>query len=163
MHPRSRKESLALSRIVGGRKLRDSRNNFVAATGFLFIVALYCLFALRVHADRFSLQAVRWAARNGLREGGPPSPEAKKLESRQSDTHGKTYSYWYLRRHGSVFVTRNFTPRASKGEMDMVGYDGNTPAFVEGRIRTVREEMSAFAELSVTPGKQHWLAPHSIF
>jgi putative endonuclease len=40
----------------------------------------------------------------------------------------------------------------------MVGYDGKTLAFVEVRTRTVRDEMSALPELSVTPGKQHLLA-----
>ena len=40
----------------------------------------------------------------------------------------------------------------------MVGYDGDTLAFVEVRTRTVRDEMSALPELSVTPGKQHLLA-----
>ena len=44
------------------------------------------------------------------------------------------------------------------GEIDMVGYDGETLAFVEVRTRTVCDEMSALPELSVTPGKQHLLA-----
>jgi putative endonuclease len=93
-----------------------------------------------------------------LARGDAPSREAKKLESRQTGIRGETYAYWYLRRHGYVFVARNFTPRTSKGEFDMVGYDGKTLAFVEVRTRTVREEMSALPELSVTPGKQHLLA-----
>src|SRR5277367_4682242 len=110
--------------------------------------------------SRLVFQAIRWAARKGLRqtEGQAPSPEAKKLESRQAGIRGETYAYWYLRCHGYVFVARNFTPRASKGEIDMVGYDGETLAFVEVRTRTVRDEMSALPELSVTPGKQHLLA-----
>jgi len=108
--------------------------------------------------SRLIFQAVHWAARKGLREGDVPSPEAKKLESRHTGIRGETYAYWYLRRHGYVFVARNFTPRTSKGEIDMVGYDGKTLAFVEVRTRTVREEMSALPELSVTPGKQHVLA-----
>jgi Holliday junction resolvase-like predicted endonuclease len=40
----------------------------------------------------------------------------------------------------------------------MVGYDDKTLAFVEVRTRTMREEMSALPELSVTPEKQHLLA-----
>jgi putative endonuclease len=46
----------------------------------------------------------------------------------------------------------------TKDEIDMVGYDGGTLAFVEVRTRTAREEMSTLPELSVTPGKQHVLA-----
>jgi Holliday junction resolvase-like predicted endonuclease len=41
-----------------------------------------------------------------------------------------------------------------EGELDLVGYDGEALAFVEVRTRTVREELSALPELSVTPDKQ---------
>lgn len=108
--------------------------------------------------SRLIFQAVHWAARKGLRDAEAPPPETKKLAARRTGIRGETYAYWFLRRHGYVFVARNFTPRASKGEIDMVGYDGNTLAFVEVRTRTVRDEMSALPELSVTPGKQHLLA-----
>jgi putative endonuclease len=108
--------------------------------------------------SRLIFLAVRWASRSGLRDAEAPPPETKKLAARRTGIRGETYAYWYLRRHGYVFVARNFTPRASKGEIDMVGYDGNTLAFVEVRTRTVRDEMSALPELSVTPGKQHLLA-----
>jgi putative endonuclease len=108
--------------------------------------------------SRLIFQAVHWAARKGLRESEVPSPDARKHEARQTGIRGETYAYWYLRRYGYVFVARNFTPRVAKGEIDMVGYDGKTLAFVEVRTRTVREEMSALPELSVTPGKQHLLA-----
>jgi putative endonuclease len=90
-----------------------------------------------------------------LRETDAPSPETKKHVARRTGIRGETYAYWYLRRHGYVFVARNFT---SKGEIDMVGYNGKTLAFVEVRTRPVHEEMSALPELSVTPGKQHLLA-----
>jgi Holliday junction resolvase-like predicted endonuclease len=108
--------------------------------------------------SRLIFQAVLWAARKGLREGEAPSLEAKKHRARQTGIRGETYAYWYLRRHGYVSVARNFTPRASEGEIDMVGYDGKTLAYVEVRTRTVRDEVSALPELSVTPGKQHLLA-----
>ena len=108
--------------------------------------------------SRLIFHAVRWAARKGLREADWPSRMAKKQEARQTGIRGETYAYWYLRCHGYIFVARNFTPRASKGEIDLVGYDGDTLAFVEVRTRTVRDELSALPELSVTPGKQHLLA-----
>jgi putative endonuclease len=108
--------------------------------------------------SRLIFQAVHWAARKGLRESDSQSPDTKRHEARRTGIRGETYAYWYLRRHGYVFVARNFSPRASKGEIDMVGYDGKTLAFVEVRTRTVRDEMSALPELSVTQGKQHLLA-----
>lgn len=105
--------------------------------------------------------AVRWAARRGLREEGnfsgearSEAPMAKKLEARSTGVRGETYAYWYLRRHGYVFVAKNYTPRGIKGELDLVGYDGKTLAFVEVRTRTVQEDTVALPELSVTREKQ---------
>ena len=95
-------------------------------------------------------RAVRWASRRGLRVEEDFSIDAKKLEARRTGVRGETYAYWYLRRNGYVFVARNYTPRGIKGELDLVGYDGNTLAFVEVRTRTVREDSPALPELSVT-------------
>jgi putative endonuclease len=112
--------------------------------------------------SRLMFQAVRWAARRGLREEENFSGEAKlesrsakKLEARSTGIRGETYAYWYLRRHGYVFVAKNYTPRGIKGELDLVGYDGKTLAFVEVRTRTVKEDTTALPELSVTREKQH--------
>jgi Holliday junction resolvase-like predicted endonuclease len=108
--------------------------------------------------------AVQWAARKGLRgeredvRAGEVLPEsefaARKLEARRTGVRGETYAYWYLRRQGYVFVARNYMPRGAKGEIDLIGYDGKTLAFVEVRTRTVREELTALPELSVTTDKQ---------
>lgn len=112
--------------------------------------------------SRLIFSAVHWAARKGLREEEPESTDESNHEAKQAarktGVRGETYAYWYLRRHGYIFIARNFTPRASKGELDMVGYDGLTLAFVEVRTRTLREDgLSALPELSVTEGKQHVL------
>jgi putative endonuclease len=116
--------------------------------------------------SRLIFFAVHWASRRGLRgelEDGPEqgkdeAPAAAKHIARKTGVRGETYAYWYLRRHGYVFIARNFTPRSSKGELDMVGYDGSTLAFVEVRTRTIRDDArTALPELSVTEGKQHVL------
>lgn len=99
-------------------------------------------------------QAVRWAARRGLREERNFSSEAKKLEARSTGVRGETYAYWYLRHHGYVFVAKNYMPRGIKGELDLIGYDGKTLAFVEVRTRTVKQDAGALPELSVTREKQ---------
>ena len=110
--------------------------------------------------SRLMFQAVRWAARRGLREedfsieAKPGARSARKLEARSTGVRGETYAYWYLRRHGYVFVAKNYTPRGIKGELDLVGYDGKTLAFVEVRTRTVKEDAIALPELSVTKEKQ---------
>src|SRR6266851_7234976 len=69
-------------------------------------------------------QLVHWAARKGLRDDSDSSPDQRKLAARRTGIRGETYAYWYLRRHGYVFVARNYTPRGVKGELDLVGYDG---------------------------------------
>ncbi len=112
--------------------------------------------------SRLIFQAVRWAARRGLREekdfasdaSKAEARNAKKLEARSTGVRGETYAYWYLRRQGYVFVAKNYTPRGIKGELDLIGYDGKTLAFVEVRTRTVKEDAIALPELSVTREKQ---------
>ena len=107
-------------------------------------------------------QAVRWAARRGLREeerfasavSKAETRNARKLVARSTGVRGETYAYWYLRCHGYVFVAKNYTPRGIKGELDLIGYDGKTLAFVEVRTRTVKEDAAALPELSVTREKQ---------
>ncbi|HYL62303.1 MAG TPA: YraN family protein [Candidatus Methylomirabilis sp.] len=107
--------------------------------------------------SRTIFRAVQWASRKGLRDEDAPRPDSKKAVARQTGIRGETYAYWYLRRHGYIFVARNFMPRTSKGELDLVGYDGKILAFVEVRTRTIRDDRSALPELSVTPGKQELL------
>lgn len=110
---------------------------------------------------------VHWAARNGLRGGSDDASMGDrstagdafdaKLRARRIGVRGETYAYWYLRRLGYVFVARNYMPRGAKGEIDLIGYDGDTLAFVEVRTRTVRQEsgmLPALPELSVTTDKQ---------
>ncbi len=112
---------------------------------------------------------VRWAARKGLRsesddtrvEDADDIVDAEELEdamraaARQEGMRGETYAYWYLRCEGYVFIARNFSPRAAKGEIDLIGYDGETLAFVEVRTRTVKDgDLPGLPELSVTTDKQ---------
>jgi putative endonuclease len=97
---------------------------------------------------------VRWGARRGLRDDSEPAAAQRRQPDRRTGVRGETYGYWYLRRHGYVFVAKNYIPRGAKGELDLVGYDGKTLAFVEIRTRTVRDDTCALPELSVTSSKQ---------
>jgi putative endonuclease len=108
--------------------------------------------------SRCIFQLVHWAARKGLREDHDSSVAQRKHAARRTGIRGETYAYWYLRRHGYVFVARNYSPRGIKGELDLVGYDGETLAFVEVRTRTLREELTALPELSITTDKQRVVA-----
>jgi putative endonuclease len=107
--------------------------------------------------SKIVFHGVRWAARRGLRDEESFAGEGRKEAVRRTGVRGETYAYWYLRNMGYVFVARNYMPRGMKGEIDMIGYDGATLAFVEVRTRTVREEFTALPELSVTTDKQRVL------
>jgi putative endonuclease len=104
--------------------------------------------------SRLIFETVKWRARRGLSHGEESFADVKE-KARQRGVRGETFAYWYLRRHGYVFVARNYVPREVKGEIDLIGYDGETLAFVEVRTRTAREDQAALPELSVTAEKQH--------
>lgn len=107
--------------------------------------------------SRLIYEVVKWRARRGLTREVESFADAK-TEAKQRGVRGETFAYWYLRRQGYVFVARNFVPRGAKGEIDLVGYDGGTHAFIEVRTRTAREDQAALPELSVTLEKQQTVA-----
>lgn len=81
----------------------------------------------------------------------------RKETARRGGLLGETYGYWYMRRQGYVFIAKNYMPQGAKGELDLVGYDGETIAVVEIRTRTVRDDISGLPELSVSYAKQSML------
>jgi len=52
-------------------------------------------------------------------------------------------------------MARNYMPREVKGEIDLIGYDGETLAFVGVRTRMAREDQAAPPELSMTAREKH--------
>jgi putative endonuclease len=102
---------------------------------------------------------VDWAARKGLADSSaPPGQETAKQRARRTGVRGETYAYWYLRRNGYVMIARNFTNRGMKGEIDLVGYDGATVAFVEVKTRTAAQSSFGSPEEAVTREKQQHLS-----
>jgi putative endonuclease len=107
--------------------------------------------------SRLMFHAVHWAARKGLRDDSSAAAGGRKEQARQTGIRGETYAYWHLRRHGYVFIARNYTQPGAKGEIDLIGYDGPTLVFVEVRTRTVREEQKGLPEMSITEEKRRHL------
>lgn len=102
---------------------------------------------------------VNWAARKGLAESAAPSTlAATGHKARRTGVRGETYAYWYLRRNGYIMIARNFTFRGVKGEIDLVGYDGATLAFVEVKTRTSHRDEFGSPEDAVTADKQRHLS-----
>lgn len=109
--------------------------------------------------SRAAYLIVRWRARRGLCEEESPELENGKTSRQRTGIRGETFAYWYLRRLGYVFVARNYMPRGgAKGEVDLIGYDGDTLAFLEVRTRTAGDQLAGLPELSVTREKQHVVA-----
>jgi putative endonuclease len=108
---------------------------------------------------RLMFGLVDWAARKGLADTMAPSAsKTAKHRARRIGIRGETYAYWYLRRHGYVMIARNFISRGRKGEIDLVGYDGETVAFVEVKTRTAGRGAFGFPEDAVTSEKQRNLS-----
>jgi len=105
---------------------------------------------------RVGFAVVRWKARHGLSESGSSADEKKQAALRVG-VRGETYAYWYLRRLGYVFIARNFTPSHAKGELDLIGYDGDTLAVVEVRTRLATPDKPAQPEMSISRGKHEAL------
>jgi Holliday junction resolvase-like predicted endonuclease len=82
-----------------------------------------------------------------------PTLAIQKKEALRVGVKGETYAYWYLRSLGYVFIARNYEPSHAKGELDLVGFDGEPLAFVEVRTRELTSGKTALPELSSTRGK----------
>ncbi len=107
---------------------------------------------------RIIFALVDWGARRGLTVGeSADSIGETKQQARRTGIRGETYAYWYLRRQGYVLVARNYIVPGLKGEIDLVGYDGPTLAFIEVKTRTVDSENSPRPEEAITPDKQRAL------
>ncbi len=101
---------------------------------------------------------IRWKSRRGLGDGSDAVDANNRTRRQRTGVRAEAFAYW-LRSLGYVFVARNYTPRGdAKGEVDLIDYDGDTLAFVEVRLRTIGENLTALPELSVTASKQHVVA-----
>lgn len=73
-------------------------------------------------------KAVRTAS-GALLERQDLTPEA--LRGRQ----GEELAYWHLRHQGFIIVARNYRPQGLRGEIDLIGWEGDTLVFVEVKTR----------------------------
>ncbi len=78
---------------------------------------------------------------------GPEQPQHL-----QTGRRGEEEAYFYLRRMGYVIVARNYRSHRRRGEVDLVGWDGDVLCFIEVKTRSTREVKPA--EAAVDPAKQ---------
>jgi len=100
---------------------------------------------------------VNFAARKGISdaESAAPQRESKRARARRTGVRGETFAYWYLRRHGYIFVARNYKVPGMKGEIDLIGYDGEILAFVEIKTRSCDDADAGLPEDAVNKAKRH--------
>ena len=91
---------------------------------------------------RLAVRTLDAAARLVLR---PPSGEAAHMATGRQ---GEEEAYFHLRRQGYVMVARNFRSPRRKGEIDLIGWEGDVLCFIEVKTRTSRDVAPAEAARS---------------
>jgi putative endonuclease len=94
------------------------------------------------------------SGRRGMVAPLDPSASLPKQESRRAGVRGETLAYWYLRRHKYRPVARNYTSPNVDGEIDFIGFDGSTLAFVEVKYRTGADPWKPRPEDAVDQAKR---------
>ena len=82
----------------------------------------------------------------GARPGGQTRASANR-------TAGEEEAYFELRKLGYIIVARNYRSPRRRGEIDLIGWDGDVICFVEVKTRTTRDVKPA--EASVDRDKQY--------
>ena len=77
---------------------------------------------------------------------------ARWTPERALGSRGEDLAMRFLQKQGYTIVDRNYRPRNGKGEVDLIGWDGKTLAFIEVKTRASGETGSP--ERAVHPEKQ---------
>lgn len=94
--------------------------------------------------------ADRRAAARARRCGESPKPEHLLTGER-----GEDHAFFHLRRMGYTIVARRWVAARVKGDLDLVGWDGDTLVVFEVKTRTARDLFPA--EVAVNDAKQKQL------
>lgn len=105
--------------------------------------------------DRLIFALVDSRACRGLSSALPG--ESPKGRAPRTGLRGEAHAYWLLRRH--AVIARNFTLPNRDGEIDLVGYERDTLAFVEAKTRDASSPAAARPEAAVNSRKREQLAP----
>ncbi|MGA2966132.1 MAG: YraN family protein [Terriglobales bacterium] len=96
-----------------------------------------------------TLRTLDWLAAKTL---PPEDMPAHQLTGRR----GEEDAYFYLRRRGYTIVARNYRSPNHRGELDLVGWDGDVLCIIEVKTRTARDLKPA--EAAVDRDKQRELS-----
>ena len=67
---------------------------------------------------------------------------------------GEEDAYFYLRRCGYIIIARNYRSPHSRGELDLVGWQGDVLCFIEVKTRTTRDVKPAEAAVDYAKQKE---------
>ena len=84
------------------------------------------------------VRALDWCGRRVLRLEQSP-------QHLRTGLRGEEHAFFHLRRLGYVIVARNFRSPRSRGEIDLIGWDGDVLCFVEVKTRTSHDIKTAEA------------------
>lgn len=88
------------------------------------------------------------------RARGESNPE-KLPDHLRRGRRGEDAAYFHLREQGYVMVARNFRSPRHRGEIDLIGWDGDVLCFIE--VKTRRERGIVPAEMAVDGAKRSLL------
>ena len=84
------------------------------------------------------LRSLDWVADRTLQADGKP-------ERHRIGRMGEEEAYFHLRKLGYAMVARNFRTARQRGEIDLIGWDGDVLCFIEVKTRTSVEVKSPVA------------------
>ena len=87
---------------------------------------------LPVGFTRTIIRSLDWLGQGVL--SADPRPSHQRI-----GTQGEEDAYFYLRKLGYVMVERNFRSPRRRGEIDLIGWDGDVLCFIEVKTRTSLE------------------------
>jgi putative endonuclease len=96
-----------------------------------------------------TLRALDWLAVHAL----PPEDAP---ERHRTGRRGEEDAYFYLRRRGYTIIARNYRSPHHRGELDLVGWDGDVLCVIEVKTRTKHDLKPA--EAAVDRDKQRELS-----
>ena len=94
-----------------------------------------------------TLHALDWVSDRTL-------PREQMPAHQRTGRRGEEDAYFYLRRRGYVIIARNYRSPHSRGELDLVGWDGDVLCFIEVKTRTTRDIKPAEAAVDYAKQKE---------
>jgi putative endonuclease len=85
-----------------------------------------------------TIRALDWLGERTLKAASGPIHQ-------RTGRRGEEDAYFYLRQRGYVMVARNYRSPHHRGEIDLIGWDGDVLCFIEVKTRTTRDVKPAEA------------------